>query len=94
MNNLKQDTVWIFHGESGRFASGIFTSLGKAMSWISNHKLTGLLTEYPIDEGVFDWAIQNGYFEIKNEKHSEPKFIQSFTTASQEHYHFENGERQ
>lgn len=51
------DTIWFFHGEGGRFSSGVFTSIEKAEIWIDQHKLSGVLTAYPIDEGVYDWAI-------------------------------------
>jgi len=85
--------VWIFHGQGGRFASGVFLSLSKAEDWIKNHKLTGLLTEYPVDEGVYDWALKNDWFEVKKPNQAESTFIQGFTSASQEHFHFENGEK-
>ena len=87
-------TVWIFHGANGRFSSGVFSSLHKAEDWIREHKLSGILTEYPIDEGAYDWAIRNNYFEIKKQSHSEPSFIQNFTSAGQEHFHFEDGEKE
>ncbi|WP_426670215.1 DUF7710 domain-containing protein [Mucilaginibacter sp. McL0603] len=91
MNDVK-NTVWVFHGAQGRFASGVFTTLEKAGHWIKKHSLTGVLTEYPLDEGVYDWAIENELFDVKKDNQREPAFIQSFTTASQEHFHYENGE--
>ena len=83
--------VWIFHGESSRFASGVFTSRETAAAWIKLHSLTGVLTLYPVDVGVFDWALMEGFFQQKQAHHTSPQFIGSFTSASQEHYHFENG---
>jgi hypothetical protein len=59
--------------------------------WIAKHKLTGMLIDYPLDVGVYDWAIQQDLFEVKTIKHQTPQFIQGFTTAGQEHYHFEDG---
>ncbi|MBN8822316.1 MULTISPECIES: hypothetical protein [unclassified Spirosoma] len=83
--------VWVFHGEGGRCSSGVFTDKSKAESWISQHQLSGVLTLYPLDIGIYDWSLENGYFEIKKEEQSKPSFIQQFTSGSQEHYHFENG---
>jgi len=86
------DCVWVFNGDGARYASGIFTSKAKAAEWIAHHRLSGLLTAYPVDEGVFDWAIRTGRFRVKGEKHTSSGFIQGFTTAGQDHVHYENGE--
>lgn len=88
------DSVWVFNGAEGRFSSGVFTSLDKAEEWIRKHKLAGILTEYPLDEGVYDWAIQNNFFEIKKDDQKGPAFIQGFTSANQDHFHYENGEKE
>ncbi|WP_158825087.1 DUF7710 domain-containing protein [Mucilaginibacter lacusdianchii] len=91
MTAKQQEAVWIFHGAGARFSSGVFTSLEKARHWISKHKLSGVLTEYPLDEGVYDWAIQKELFEVKSIKYQSAQFIQAFSSASQEHYHFVDG---
>jgi hypothetical protein len=83
--------VWVFSGEGGRFSSGVFLDRDMATMWIAKHKLTGVLTQYPVDQGVYDWAVGSGLFEPKKEHEFSPKFIQGFTCASQEHYHFEYG---
>jgi hypothetical protein len=59
------------------------------MRTIANRSLSGLLTEYPLNEGVYDWAIQRGYYRPKGEP--DPIFIGRFTSGSQKHYHFEHG---
>lgn len=92
MSESTEDFVWVFNGNGARFPSGIFTSKAKAAEWIAHHKLSGLLTAYPVDEGVFDWAIRTGTFKAKGEKHTSPDFIQRFTTAGQDHVHYESGE--
>jgi len=84
-------TVWIFHGEQGRFSSGVFSSVDIAEKWISKHKLSGVLTEYPLNVGVYDWAIENDFFTVKKDSQEESKFIQNFTTANQEHFHYQDG---
>jgi hypothetical protein len=85
--------VWLFNGEMGRFASAVFTELILAEDWIKTNKLTGVLTKYPINSGVYDWAVKEGMFNVKKEEHTTSLFIGKFTTAGQEHYHYENGER-
>ncbi|MBV8253178.1 MAG: hypothetical protein JO154_11280 [Chitinophaga sp.] len=87
------DFTWIFNGENGRFASAVFTELSLAEDWVRTHKLTGVLTKYPINTGVYDWAVKEGMFNVKKEEHTSSLFIGKFTSAGQEHYHYENGER-
>jgi hypothetical protein len=89
----KYDGVWVFNGDGGRFAGSIFTTLEAAEAWIADDKLDGVLTLYAIDIGVYEWAIARGLFTPKQEKHSSPAFIGSFTTASMPHHHYENGVR-
>ena len=84
--------IWVFHGANARFTSGVFSTKATADQWIKKHKLTGLLTCYPLDTGCYDWAIESNFFEPKNESQITSEFIQKFTTASQEHYHYENGD--
>ena len=91
MEEIKK-TVWVFHGANSPFSSGVFSSLAKAEEWIKRNKLCGVLTEYQLDESPYDWAISNNFFEVKRVDQSTADFIQKFTSASQEHYHFENGE--
>lgn len=84
--------VWIFNGENSRFASAVFSDIEKAKAWILQNKLSGVLTLYPLDIGSYDWAVEKGYFKPQEPKHESPEFIGKFTSASQEHYHFEDGE--
>ena len=85
--------IWIFSGSNSQFPSAVFEDLKKAEKWIKEHSLSGALTKYPIDQGVYEWAISNNYFSPKKEHERSPKFIQSFSSASQEHYHYENGNK-
>jgi hypothetical protein len=89
-------SVWIFNSEKSRFPGGVFSTLERANEWIAANKLSGTLTEYPVDRGVFDWALENRMTNLSPEKLLEksrqPEFIGGFTTASQEHYHYENGQ--
>lgn len=86
MNN-----VWIFTGPNAHFPAGAFTSRDTAERWIQQQGLSGTLTAYPLDVGVFDWAVEAGYFTPKREDQRSAEFIQRFSSASQEHYHYEDG---
>ncbi len=85
------DKIYVFHGESARFASALFDELSKAEKWIAENQLTGMLTVYPLNQSAYDWALENGRFSPKKEHHSSSKFIGGFTSAYQEHYHYEDG---
>jgi hypothetical protein len=91
LNKEMVDFMWIFNGESSRFASGVFSSRALAENWILTNKLTGLLTKYPVNQGVYEWSINNNLFSPKKDSEKSSEFIQKFTTASQEHYHYLNG---
>jgi hypothetical protein len=81
--------VWVFHGRGGRFTSGVFTTREKAEAWITEHELTGILTRYPLDVSAHDWALETGTFRVKKPEQKSAEFIQKFTSASQEHYHYD-----
>jgi hypothetical protein len=83
----------VFNGDVGRFAGGIFTTREAAEAWIANRRLSGTLTRYPIDVGVYEWAIDRGLFTPKEPHETSARFIGSFTTARQDHHHYEDGER-
>jgi len=83
--------VWVFNGAKSHFPSGIFTSKKLAEEWIRKSRLTGTLTCYPLDIGVYEWALSNGYFTPKRDDQTTPEFIGRFSDASQEHYHYEDG---
>ena len=80
--------VWVFHGLSGQFASSVFSSKEKAEEWIKKNKLQGILTKYPLDFSAYDWACKFGYFIPKKPEHKSSEFIQKFSNADNEHYHY------
>jgi len=88
-------TIWVFNGANSQFSGGVFEELHVAENWIAKNNLTGMLTEYPINTGVFDWASENDLISMKPEKieqkKNDPIFIGGFTTASMNHNHYENG---
>ena len=83
--------VWVFVGVKAQFPSGVFTQREAAEAWIHQNQLSGTLTAYPLDIGTFDWAINRGYFKPKRADQLSAEFIQRFSSASQEHYHYEKG---
>src|SRR5262245_17764219 len=87
----KRDRVWVFSGESSRFPSAIFRSREAAETWIRRHSVSGVLTAYPLDVGVYDWAVDNGFFTPKKDEQRSPIFVQRFSSAYQEHYHYDDG---
>lgn len=91
MTSREQETVWVFTGEGGKYPGGVFLSKDEAAAWIARHGLTGLLTEYPLNVGAWDWAVENGFFKPKRPEQSSSAFIGSFVTARLRHAHFENG---
>lgn len=89
---IEENGVWVFHGTGGHFASGVFSSKENAEQWIERHGLTGILTLYPLDKGVYEWSLDNHSFTPKKPEHTQAGFIQKFSSASQDHYHYENGD--
>lgn len=85
------EQVWVFNG-GGSFPSGVFSSRDNAEAWIAKDGLSGALTLYPLNVGVYEWAVENGYFKPKNEEQRNARFIQRFT-CGHEHYHYEDGLR-
>jgi hypothetical protein len=83
--------IWVFNGINGAIPSGVFTERETAEKWIAENQLSGTLTLYPVNEGLYDWAVTNEYFKPKRDDQRSPYFKQTFTSASLEHYHYENG---
>lgn len=92
---LPDQYVWVFNGVGGCFPSGVFTDLEIAKQWIFRNALTGVLTAYPLNQGSLDWAMANDCTNISpaklSSKVADPGFVGSYSSASQEHLHFELG---
>lgn len=74
--------VWVFHGVEGRLTSAVFSTRRMGEAWIRKHKLTGMLTAYPLDVGVYDWAVKRGDFTLKSAREGSSEFIGAFTWAT------------
>ena len=93
-----EPSIWVFNGANSRFSGGVFEHLDVAEQWIKSNGLTGMLTKYPLNRGVFEWADDNNLIRMKaeklKEKRKDPIFIGGFTTAAMEHFHYENGQKE
>lgn len=88
---MEYNGVWVFNGVKSAFPSGVFSKREDAIRWITEKKLSGTLTKYPVDIPVYDWAIKNGLFKPKKGEQEQAEFIGRFSCANMEHFHFENG---
>ena len=90
---LPERNVWVFNSGERGFPGGIFTDRTVADVWIATHRLTGVLTAYPIDEGCYDFAVRNGLLSSRafEQNKDNATFIGSFSSASLEHFHYEDG---
>ena len=68
LESVVMDSIWIFDGVGSQFPNGVFTTRELAEAWIIKHRLTGTLTQYPIDVGVYEWAIENGISNLNRIK--------------------------
>ena len=82
--------VWIFHGESAPFASGVFADKASGLEWVARHSLTGLLTEYEVGDGCLDLAVRHGRFRPSRPHHGSPGHIASFSPGL-DHVHVSDG---
>jgi hypothetical protein len=46
------------YGSSDRLVLGVSLS----DRWARRYQLTGMISEYPVKVGVYDWAVANGSF--------------------------------
>ena len=88
--------VFVFNGQVGdtiwqTFPAAVFSSKERADAWIAKHRLTGILTRYPLDKGVYEWTIERGYFTPKRDEQRTPSFIGRFSSAHTDHWHYEDG---
>jgi hypothetical protein len=84
------EKVWIFHGDGAHFASGVFVDRAQGLAWIARHRLTGILTEYPVGDGCYDIAVRSGRFTPSKPHHGTPGHVAGFSPAS-DHVHVRDG---
>ena len=86
-----ENSMWIFNGDNSRFPSGVFSSIEQGVKFIKKYKLSGILTEYPVDIGCYDWEVKEGYFVPKKPEHFTSEFIGKFSPGYTRHFHFKEG---
>ena len=86
------NSVFVFSGDKNHLPSAVFSTEETARTWIRENRLSGTLTEYPIDDPIYDWTIRSGYFEPRSDGQRSADFIANFSSAHQNHSHFEEGE--
>lgn len=89
MTGIKE--VWVFSGVNAKFPAAVFDVKEDALGWIKKNRLTGVLTKYPVGVSVYEWAIEIGNFKVRSGMDSTSEFIGKFSSAAQEHMHFEGG---
>jgi hypothetical protein len=82
--------VWIFHGENARFASGVFADRETALEWTDQHRLTGVLGQYPVGAGCYDIAVEQGHFRPTKPHHGSPSHVACFSPGGT-HLHVRDG---
>lgn len=87
----QSNEVYVFNGQKSGFASAIFSDYPQAESWIQHNYLSGVLTEYPLNQSCYDWAKDQGHFKEKTAIDRAPVFIAQFVSAYQRNWHFEHG---
>jgi hypothetical protein len=82
--------VWIFDGDRAVFASGAFLTRETGVAWAAQHRLTGILTEYPVGEGRYDQAVREGRFRPSKPHHGSSGHVAIFSPGLR-HTHIADG---
>jgi hypothetical protein len=61
--------------------------------WIRKHALTGTLTQYPLNVGMYEFAIAAGHFSLRKPHRTTSEFIGKFSGGGLNHFHYEEGLR-
>ena len=88
--NLFFNYIYVFIGNQGKLPGGVFSTRPLAEEWIQINKLSGRLTEYPIDLGVYDWAVGTGRVRKLQASYCTPDIVGGFSSHL-DHWHFEDG---
>ncbi|MGI5151489.1 DUF7710 domain-containing protein [Plantactinospora sp. CA-294935] len=85
----ERTTMWVFHGNHARYASGLFETLDAGLTWAAEHKLTGTMTEYRVG-GTYDVAVEEGRFRPSRAHHGSPDHVAGFSPGLR-HIHLADG---
>ena len=78
-------------GKDARFPSAVFSHQQNTENWIKANRVSGILTEYPLNISVYNWAVSHEYFVPKREHYNTIEFQRPFTSARQNHIHYQDG---
>jgi hypothetical protein len=87
------ESVWVFNGARSMFPSGLFVTQEMAEDWIRKHALTGTLTHYPLNVGMYEFTIAAGRFSPRKPHQTTSEFIGGFSGGGLDHFHYEDGIR-
>jgi hypothetical protein len=82
-------TVWVFHGDHARHASGVFEALDVGLVWAAGHRVTGILAEYA-HGGAYDIAVSEGRFTPTKAHHGTTDHVAAFSPGLR-HIHLTDG---
>jgi len=72
-----ESVVWIFSGEGARFASAVFISQKLVENWIKKFSLSGVLTAYPVNIDVYEWAVKKVFLQQKKMNRIKPRLFKN-----------------
>ncbi|MEU4765087.1 hypothetical protein AB0H12_17690 [Actinosynnema sp. NPDC023794] len=87
----RRSTVWVFHGDRGRYASGVFDTLDAGLAWAAERQVTGILAEYA-HGGAYDVAVGEGRFTPTKAHHGTADHVAAFGPGLR-HIHLIDGRR-
>lgn len=85
-------SIWVFQEGWGILPRAVFRSREEGDRWVVENDLRGVLTEYPLGTGVYDWLLESGSLNIKRDEQKMPGYIARFSSAYQDHYHYDDPE--
>jgi hypothetical protein len=72
-----RSSVWIFNGDRARYASAVFETAEAGITWAADHRVTGILAEYPYG-GAYDAAVSEGRFTESKPHHGTAEHVAAF----------------
>ena len=85
---MKNNYIWLIQSSENLNVIGCFMRKHEAETYIFENNLKCMLTKYPINMSVYDWAIQNNFWQPKNDLQKNSKFRAKFNSAYLEHDHY------
>ncbi|MEU8663055.1 DUF7710 domain-containing protein [Actinoplanes philippinensis] len=82
-------TVWVFHGDTARFAAGVFETREAGLAWAAGRGVTGVLTEFGYG-GAYDLAVGDGRFTPSEPHHGTASHVAGFSPGL-DHVHLTGG---